>query len=82
MNYSCITMEAARMMKMASPMIPPSGRAPEKGSRCDRFGTEACDGGVKVLGYFPRVSKYIGFFSVGITQNGPTRGPQACMARP
>ena len=46
-------------MKMASPMIPPSGKVPEKGSRWDRFGIEACGGDKIVSGLALRVSEYM-----------------------
>ena len=75
-------MEAARLMKMASPMIPPSGRAPEQGSRWDRFGTEACGGDKIVSGLAPRVSEFMGIYRPRIRAIGATGGPQARVARP
>jgi hypothetical protein len=66
-NYSLLVMETVGMMKMASGDDFPSGRVPEQGSRCVFFDTEACGGGVEVLGLFLGISLFIGFFSVGIT---------------
>ena len=61
----------------------PSGRAPEQGSRLDRFGTEACGGDkilLKVLA--PRVLVFIGNYGGGIRSVGPPRGPHGQGARP
>jgi hypothetical protein len=52
-------MEAARLIKMASSMIPSSGRAPKQGSRWDRFGTEACGNDKKYSGLALRVLEYM-----------------------
>ena len=58
-------------------MIPPSGKEPEQGFGRDRFGAEACGGGVEVLGFFLGFSIFIGIFGVGFTSRGCPRGPQA-----
>ena len=75
-------MEAARLMKMASPMIPPSDRVPEQGSRRDRFGTEACGGDKIVSGLAPRVLGFLGIYRPEIRSSGPPWGPHGQGARP
>ena len=69
------------MMKMASPMIPSSGRVPEQGSRWDRFGTEACGGNKIVSGLALRVSGFMGIYRPEIRANRGSGGPQAWPAR-
>jgi hypothetical protein len=51
-------MEAARLMKIASPMDSPSGRAPKNASRLDHGRTEACVGNKIVSGLAPGVSVF------------------------
>ena len=55
---------------------PPSGRVPEQGPDWFLVATEACGGGTPDLGYFPKVSVFIGEVGVDFTSGGPSRSPQ------
>jgi hypothetical protein len=86
-NYSLLVMETAGMMKMASgddfPLRQAAGsglqmvfRVPEHGSRWYFEGTEACGGGVEVLGLFLGVSLFIRIFGIRITRRWAKMGPR------
>ena len=51
-------------------MDPPSGRVPEQGPDWFLVATEACGGRTPDLGFFSRVSVFIGIFGVGLTSGG------------
>ena len=54
-------------------MDPPSGRVPEQGPDWFLVATEACGGGTPDLGFFSRVSIFIGIFGIDLTSGGGLR---------
>ena len=54
----------------------PSGRVPEQGPDLFLVATEACGGGTPDLGYFVKVSVFIGIFGVGLTSGGSPSHPR------
>ena len=69
-------MVAAGMMKMATVMISPSGRVPERSPDWFFVATEAFDDGTPDLGLFLGVSVFIGIFGVGLTSGVSPSRPQ------
>ena len=63
------------MMKMATGDDSPSGRVPEQGPDWFLVAIEACSGGTEDLGFFLRVSVFIGIFGVGLTSGGSPSCP-------
>ena len=57
-------------------MDPPSGRVPGQGPDWFLVATEACGGGTPGLGFFSRVSVFIGIFGVGFTSGGSPSHPR------
>ena len=73
MDYSLLIVVAAGMMKMATMMIPPFGRVPERGLDWFSVATEPCGGGTSDLGLFLMVSLFIGFFGIVFTLRWASR---------
>ena len=63
-------------------IVSPSGRVPEWGPERLFVATEACGGGTPDLGFFSRVSIFIGIFYAGNKSGGSPSHPRDRGARP
>ena len=80
MNYSHIIMEAARLMKISSPTVSPSGIVPKKDSKWDRFRIGAYGGRRIFPGLAPRILEYMGINRPEIRANRASGGLKAWSA--
>jgi hypothetical protein len=74
-NYSLLVMETAGMMKMASVMVSPSGRVPERAPDWFFVATEAYGGGTTDLGLPKEFLEYLGIYRAKRRWNVAPRGP-------